>query len=167
MAQTLSGFNKKDFLINIGTNIGAPYFGTGYTASSVNPALALEIGFTDDLSMGLQGALNSVTYFSSSSFYAFKQTALYLGPRASYHFGRALDLDANTDVYAGATIGYLMVSTGDSNAPTGYSDSLGSSGIGGGAYVGGKYYLFGGVGVHAELGYQSTAFASFGLSFRF
>lgn len=166
MAQTKSSsFNDGDNLLNIGVGIGSPFFGSGYKASlPINPSISYEKGITDAISIGGQLSYASSKFDDDfNDAYSFKEHAIYIGARGSYHFNQALDIDPKFDLYGGASLGYVAVSVSDNVG------SLGStaSGFGFGLFAGGKYYFKPSTAIYAELGYQSLSFLNIGVAFKF
>lgn len=163
MAQSKSSFAKGDNLLNIGVGIGSPFFGSGYTSSlPVNPTISYERGVTDAISVGGQLSYASSKYESGISNYSFKESAIYIGARGSYHFNELLDLNPKFDLYGGASLGYVTVSISDNQ---GSFDGT-ASGFGFGLFAGGKYYLKPSTALYAELGYQSLSFLNIGVAFK-
>ncbi|SDD78293.1 Outer membrane protein beta-barrel domain-containing protein [Mucilaginibacter pineti] len=167
--QTTAVYNKGDNLLNIGIGLGSPFFGSGYSSSlPVNPTISYEKGITDEISVGGQlsyaSSKASFSYFGSG--YSFKESALYIGARGSYHLNDALDIDDNrVDVYGGASLGYVIVHVSATEGPYSSSGSAGSA-IGLGAFAGGKYFFNPKTGIYAELGYQSLSFLNIGVAFK-
>ena len=161
-AQSASGGS----FLNLGVGFGTPFFGTGYSSSlPVNPVVSFEKSVADEFSAGAEAAYASSNYnFSGYGLsYTFKETAIYVGARGSYHFNKALGLGDKADLYAGASAGYVVVSV---------SDNLGNaasaaSGVGYGGFVGAKYYFAPAIGVFAEAGYESLSYFKVGLAFKF
>jgi hypothetical protein len=160
-----SSFNDGDNLINIGIGIGSPFFGSGYKASlPINPSVSYEKGITDMISVGGQLSYASSKFDDSfNSNYSFKENAIYIGARGSYHFNQLLGLDRKFDLYGGASLGYVTVSVSDNEG------SLGStaSGAGFGFFGGGKYFFNPSTALYAELGYQSLSFLNIGIALKF
>jgi len=161
-----SAFNSGDNMLNFGVGLGSPFFGTGYSSSlPVNPTVFFEHGFTDEISIGAQASYASAkyeyAYFGDA--YSFKESATYLGVRGSYHLGQAFDLDSKFDVYAGGSLGYVVVSIKDNQ---GYSGAAASA-VGYGGFAGARYFFGQKTGVYAELGYQSLSFVNIGLTLKF
>ncbi|MBB6239773.1 MULTISPECIES: outer membrane beta-barrel protein [unclassified Pedobacter] len=165
MAQSKSGsFSKGDNLFNIGVGIGSPFFGSGYTSSlPVNPSISYERGVSDAISVGGQLSYASSKYEGFNNSYSFKQNAIYIGARGSYHFNELLNVDPKFDLYGGASLGYVTVSVSDNQGS--YEGT--ASGMGFGLYAGGKYYLKSSTALYAELGYQSLSFLNVGIAFKF
>ncbi|MGO4878060.1 outer membrane beta-barrel protein [Pedobacter psychrotolerans] len=162
---SLRAYGKGDNLLNIGIGIGSPFFGSGYSSSlPVNPSVSYEKGITDEISVGGQVAYASSKYNSDfpGSNYSFKQNAFYIGARGSYHFNELFKLDPKFDVYGGASLGYVVVSTSNDQ---GFGGTTGS-GIGFGLFAGGKYYFSTKTSVFTELGYQSLSLLNVGIAFK-
>lgn len=161
-----TAFQNGDNLLNIGIGLGSPFFGTGYSSSlPVNPTIFFEHGVTDEISIGAQASYASSKYDYSyfGDPYSFKESATYIGARGSYHLGQVFDLDSRWDVYAGGSLGYVVVSVKDN---AGYSAAAASA-VGYGGFAGARYFFNGKAGVYAELGYQSLSFANIGLALKF
>lgn len=161
--QSKSSFNKGDNLFNIGVGIGSPFFGSGYSSSlPVNPSVSYERGVSDAISVGGQVSYASSKYDGGYN-YTFKESAIYIGARGSYHFNQLLNINPKFDLYGGASLGYVTVSISDNQSTiTGTA-----SGFGFGLYAGGKYYLGSGTAIYSELGYQSLSFLNIGVAFKF
>lgn len=157
-ASAQPAFKKTDKLLNLGIGLGNPFWGSGYSASlSVNPTITFEAGVSNKISVG-----GTVSYSSSKlDLFDFKYNGIYIGGRGSYHFDIS---NKNIDVYAGAGLGYIIVSVSSKSAGT-----IGSaaSGIGYTALGGGKYYIGKKTAVYAELGYGSFSILNAGISFKF
>ncbi|HWD87205.1 MAG TPA: hypothetical protein VG367_03695 [Mucilaginibacter sp.] len=166
MAQSKSSFNNGDNLFNVGIGLGSPFFGAGYSASlPVNPVVSFEHGITDAISVGATASFASSKYGYSilNTNYSFKETAIFIGVRGSYHFDQIFNIDPKFDVYGGASVGYVIVSVSDNQGNSGSA----ASGGGFGAFAGGKYYFQSNIAVYAELGYQSLSVMNAGITFKF
>jgi hypothetical protein len=165
MAQSKSAsFNNGDNLLNIGVGIGSPFFGSGYKASlPINPSISYEKGITDAISVGGQLSYASSKYNFDNGVSGFKESAVYIGARGSYHLNKVLDIDPKFDVYGGASLGYVAVSVSDNNGSFGST----ASGVGFGLFAGGKYYFKPGIAIYAEVGYQSLSLLNVGIAFKF
>lgn len=150
-------FNKGDKFLNLGVGVGTPYWGGGYSSSlPVNPTLTYEGSVDDEISAGVTLAYGSSKY---SYFGDWKYNGYYIGGRGSYHFDIS---KPNVDLYAGAGLGYVIVSV--SSKVYGYGATA-TSGVGYTAFGGGRYYL-GKAAVYAELGYGSFSVLNAGISFK-
>jgi len=160
-----NAYSKGDNLLNIGVGLGSPFFGSGYSSSlPVNPSISYEKGITNEISVGGQVAYAGAKYKVSvpGADYSFKQNAVYIGARGSYHLNELLKLEPKFDLYGGASLGYVVASVSDSE---GFNGTTGS-GIGFGLFAGGKYYISNNTALFAELGYQSLAVLNVGVAFK-
>src|ERR1700743_3137827 len=122
-----NAFSSSDNLLNVGIGLGSPFFGSGYSASlPVNPSVSYEHGLTDEISVGgqLSYASSKFSYAYLGSGYSFKENAIYIGARGSYHLNDILDLDSKFDLYGGASLGYVVVNVSDN---AGYIGSAASA----------------------------------------
>ena|ERR1700683_1287913 len=150
-------------VINAGIGLGATYWGSGYS-NGVSLVGSYEHGVTSNISVGgilgyshssFSGTSNGVPFSSSA-------TGILIGARGSYHF---LTTD-QIDPYAGADLGYVVVSTSNSSGNVVYGNSKGS-GLGFGLHGGVRYYFNPGIGAFAELGIGSFYILALGVSFKF
>jgi len=167
MAQS-SAYSSDDNLLNLGIGVGTPFFGSGYSASiPVNPTISYEKGITDAISVGAAASYARSSYsfsgFDSSAPYTIKETAIYVGARASYHLGGLLDLGSDVDLYGGISAGYVIVNVSDNQG--GFAAT--ASGAGYGLFAGGKYFFAPSVGVYAQIGYESLSYLNVGVAFKF
>jgi hypothetical protein len=85
-----------------------------------------------------------------------------LSANGNYHFNTILEIPSNIDFYAGLNLGFYIWNTSG-----GYPGS-GSSGLGLGAQIGGRYYFTNKLGVNLELGGgNSFSGGKLGLSVKF
>src|SRR5690554_5471159 len=161
-AQT-PAFEKSDLVFNAGIGFGSSiYSGVGY--SSVLPGLSLsgEYGIVDDiwtdrLNLGVGGYIG----FSGSKWGNVKTTYIVFGARGAFHY----TFVDNLDVYAGALLGYRIVS--DNRADSGlyplyspYRNRVVFS-----PYIGARYYFSDKFGVMGELGGGIT-YANIGVTLK-
>jgi len=163
MAQSKSSFTKGNNLFNVGVGIGSPFFGSGYESSlPVNPSISYERGVSDAISVGGQLSYASAKYDAGFN-YTFKESAIYIGARGSYHFNELLKLSPKFDLYGGTSLGYVTVSVSDNQG----SFTGTASGFGFGLYAGAKYYFGSSTAIYSELGYESLSFLNLGIAFKF
>jgi hypothetical protein len=155
-----AGVTKGNSLLNLGVGVGGAFSGF---SSSIPVSLSYEKGVADNVSIGGQAAYAGASY-SDGLGDTWKLTAIYVGARASYHFGTVLKLPSKVDLYGGVSLGYVILSASDNDGTYAYG---GASAVGYGFYVGGKYFFSSKVGVFVELGYQSLSTANAGLAFKF
>ena len=153
------GKGTKVFDINVG--LGSPYWSSGLKNSlPINPRIGLEVGITDEISIGGSVAYSGAKYDYDDGFYKYsiRYNAYFIGARGAYHFATSEKLDP----YAGASLGYVVVSVNGTSS----AYSVGS-GAGYGGFVGIRYYPKSKLGLNAELGYSSFSFLNVGASFKF
>jgi hypothetical protein len=157
-AQTTTTTESRDYsFFSAGIGFGTPYFGYGYTSSvPVNPTLTYEQTVADEITAG--GELS----YARNKLYDLSVNTVYVGARASYHFGALMNLKSNLDIYGGVGAGYVIVNVSDDEGDS----ATASSGVGYGLYGGVKYYFAKSVGVYAEAGYQSLSYLNVGLAFK-
>ncbi len=149
-------------VINAGIGLGATYWGSGYS-NGVSLVGSYEHGVTDNISVGglLGYSHSSVSGTSSGTPFNYSATGILIGARGSYHF---LTTD-QIDPYAGADLGYVIVSSSSSNSNVNYN--IKGSGLGFGIHGGVRYYFNPGIGAFAELGIGSLYILALGVSFKF
>ena len=151
-----SAFKQGDKIFSAGLGLGSPYWGGGLSSSLISPTVALEVGVSDEISIG-----GSLAYSSSKlSYYDWKYHAYFIGGRGAYHFDISKE---NIDLYAGAGVGYVIVTVGSKT----YGGAAIGSGVGYTAFGGGRYYFGQKAAVYAELGYGSFSILNAGVSFKF
>ncbi len=136
--------------LNIGIGPGLQ----GIYGSMDLPAISVgyQVGFHKNFSVGGILGYSSSTYDYSyiNSNYEWKYSYFFIGARGEYHFTE-VDLE-NTDLYAGVTLGYNIVSVSEpSGTIAGYSAQ--GSYLLYGFHAGGRYYFSPTVGGFLELGY--------------
>ena len=159
-----SGFNQKDKLISAGLGLGM--YGV-YGSSSVPPIFAMyEMGVAEKISVG-----GLVAYSGSSDEFGFGKwsyTYIVVSARGSYHF---LEGQKNFDAYAGAGLGYDIVSSSVSWKDPTYQNLYGGRYSAGAGYfffdvhVGGRYYFSPHFAAMAELGY-GVGFFRIGVTYK-
>jgi outer membrane immunogenic protein len=126
---------KEKTQLNIGIGLsgwGLPvYFGFDY-------------GINDDFTIGGEASFRSFREKYAGLFY--NHSIIGLSGNANYHFNRIIDLPQEWDFYAGLNLGFYFWSS-----PRNYLGS-GSSGLGLGAQVGGRYFLNDKFGFNLEFG---------------
>lgn len=143
-------FEKSDLVFNAGIGFGSSiYSGIGYSTTLPGISLSGEYGIVDDiwtdrLNLGVGGYIG----YSGSKWGSVKTNYIVFGARGAFHYTFVDDLD----VYAGALLGYRIVS--DNRVDTGsyllyspYRNRVMFS-----PYVGVRYYFTEKFGVMGELG---------------
>lgn len=123
--------------------------GLGFSGWGVPVYVGLDYGIHPDITVGgeLSYRRYSDTYLRSN----YSHNIIGILGNANYHFNRVLKIPSKWDFYAGLNLGFYIWNTSDSN----YHGS-GSSGLGLGAQVGGRYYLNKSVILNLELGGANT-----------
>ena len=120
--------------------------GLGFSGWGLPVFAGLDYGVTDDISVG--GELSYRAYKEGFAGYHYTHNIIGFLVNANYHFNTVLEIPDPWDFYAGLNIGFYAWST-TSNVP--YTGS-GSSGLGLGLQVGGRYYFSEQIGLLLELG---------------
>ncbi|MBU1011268.1 MAG: hypothetical protein KKD74_14125 [Bacteroidetes bacterium] len=107
-------------------------FGAGFSSSGIPIYVGMDFGVHPDISVGFNASLRSYGSEWAGNDYNF--TAIGIIGNGNYHFNRILNIPQPWDVYAGLSLGYVIVS-----APSGYGGSVGSD-FGLEAQIGGRYY---------------------------
>ena len=163
-ANAQNAFNKKDMVLSAGIGLGM--FGL-YGSSTLPPIfVAFETGVADKITAG-----GLVAYSGSSedfSYGSWKYTYIVISARASYHF---LENNKNIDAYAGAGLGYDIVSasttwrTAEDQRLFGNSFSASASYFFFDVHLGARYYFSPKFAAMGEVGY-GVGFLRLGLSYK-
>lgn len=151
-----TAYNKADKVAQVGIGVGG--LGGFYGTSSLPViSVGLDFGMHEFISIG------GVAGYSSSKIeypvllqnqqYRYKYTYFTLGARGSYHFLQIPN--EKFDVYAGAGLGYNIVSASYDGPATLQGFAVASSGsyLFFGVHAGGRYYFSPNFAAYAELGY--------------
>ena len=134
--------------------------GIGLSGWGVPVYVGLDFGIRRDVSFGIEGSFRSYNQHYTGSRY--NSTITGFSGNLNYHFNRIMNIPSNWDFYAGLNLGYYFWST-----PSDYPGT-GTSGIGLGAQIGGRYYISNNFGLNLEFG-GGNAFSEgkFGISYIF
>lgn len=134
--------------------------GIGLSGWGVPVYVGLDFGIHHDVSFGIEGSFRSYNQNYTGSRY--NSTITGFSGNLNYHFNRVMNIPSNWDFYAGLNLGYYFWAT-----PSDYPGT-GSSGIGLGAQIGGRYYISDNFGLNLEFG-GGNAFSEgkFGISYIF
>jgi hypothetical protein len=134
--------------------------GIGFSGWGVPVFVGLDFGVQRDISLGIEGSFRS--YNQNYTGARYNSSIVGLSGNGNYHFNRLLEIPSNWDFYAGLNIGYYFWST-----PSDYPGS-GSSGLGLGAQIGGRYFFSKNFGLNLEIG-GGDAFSDgkFGITYIF
>lgn len=153
------GYHKGNKDLNAGISLGL----AGIYGDASFPPISIGFQYGIDEKISIGGILG----YSSSKYgwedWQWKYSYIVIGARGEYHF---LESSNKLDAYAGATLGYNIVSVSE---PSGYSVYGGyeaeSSYMIYGVHVGARYAVSDKIGVFGELGY-GIGYLTVGASFR-
>ncbi len=150
-----------DVMVTLGVGLSPTFYsGSGYKSSlppiEINGEYALSEKITAGAFAGYAGA-----EFRSGGF-GFDYTYLLFGAVGNYHFVN----EATFDVYAGAKLGYVSISSETVGGGNGFNFPSEASGLLYGAQVGARYWVSESIGINAELGY-GIALLKAGVTFKF
>jgi hypothetical protein len=118
--------------------------GVGFSDWGVPVYLGFDHGLTQDITLGAELSYRSYSDHWNNVSYSHSITGI--SGNGNYHFNNVLNIPRNWDLYAGLNLGFYIWSSS-----AGYGGS-GSSGLGLGAQVGGRYFLTDKVGLNLEFG---------------
>lgn len=147
-------FSKGGTFLSGGVGIGSPYAFSNLAIVVPPISGRLDFGLTDNLSLGLLIGFQSITVPVITTY---PINYLMIAPRIAYHIDPGID---KLDAYAGASVGYLAVSSGAHN-----TEIKGANGVYLGLYVGGTYMFTPKFGAFGELGY-SFSWITLGLTLK-
>ena len=121
--------------------------GFGFSSWGLPVYGGIDFGVHKDITVGGELSFRSYNDYYGSNNISSGHTIIGISANGNYHFNTLLDIPEEWDVYAGANLGYYIWHTNDSN----YKGS-GSSGLGLGIQVGGRYYFNDKFGINLEFG---------------
>jgi hypothetical protein len=134
--------------------------GIGLSTWGLPIYVGLDYGLGKNWTLGGEGSFRS--HRESFGGIKFNHTILGLGANANYHFNEILNIPSPWNLYAGANIGFFVWSS-----PNNYRGT-GSSGLGIGGQIGGRYFLNDNLGLNLEFGGgNSFSGGKFGLTYKF
>lgn len=146
--------NHKNVYVNLGVGL-ATYYGGGFPVG-----VSVEADVKNNFSVG--GSLDYYHY--NYGYYASGYNFAYIGARASYHLGEALNVQSSSfDPYIGATLGFRYAGSGYSDY---YYSSSYNSGLWVGLHLGARFMFSPKVGAFSEVGYGVSA-VKLGLTAKF
>jgi len=133
--------------------------GFGLSSWGIPIYAGADFGVAPDVTVGFEGSFRS---YDQNYNGVNASTIIGIAGNGNYHFNRLLKIPPKFDFYAGMNLGFYFWST-----PRNYPGS-GTSGIGLGAQVGGRYFFTRNFGLNLEFG-GGNAFAGgkFGITYRF
>lgn len=134
--------------------------GVGLSGWGVPVYLGMDFGIARDITLGFEGSFRN--YRQNYTNIDYNSSIIGISGNGNYHFNRVLDIPGNWDFYAGLNIGFYSWSS-----PAGYPGK-GSSGVGIGGQIGGRYFISDHFGLNLEVG-GGNAFAGgkFGITYIF
>ena len=118
--------------------------GLGFSTYGLPVYVGVDYGIHEDITIGGEFSYRSFNQDYVGSKYSHKIYG-FLG-NANYHFNNLLGIEPKYDVYGGLNIGFYSWSS-----PNGYKGN-GSSGLGLGLQIGGRYYFSDKFGINLEVG---------------
>jgi outer membrane immunogenic protein len=134
--------------------------GVGFSDWGIPVYFGMDFGVHKDITLGFEASLrNNKEYYDNSNYHS---PIFGLLGNFNYHFNTILEIPSNWDFYAGINIGYFFWSS-SSDYP-----GNGSSGLGLGAQIGGRYFFKKNFGLNLELGGgNSYSGGKFGITYIF
>lgn len=134
--------------------------GLGFSGWGVPLYVGADFGVAKDFTLGIEGSFR--TYSDYWQGYSYSHTIFGFLGNGNYHFNSVLQIPSNWDFYAGLNLGFYIWSN-----PAGYGGS-GSSGLGLGLQVGGRYFFNSNFGLNLEFdGGNTISGGKFGITYRF
>jgi len=118
--------------------------GVGLSSWGIPVYIGFDHGVHKDVTLG--GEFSFRSYHDNYYKREYNHSIIGISGNGNYHFNTLLDIPKSWDLYAGLNIGFYIW-----NSSNGYPGS-GSSGLGLGAQLGGRYYLSNKVGLNLEVG---------------
>lgn len=134
--------------------------GIGFSGWGVPLYVGMDFGVSHDITLGFEGSFRS--YNQRYAKVDYRSTIFGFSGNGNYHFNRILEIPSNFDFYAGLNLGFYVWSS-----PSNYPGD-GSSGLGLGAQIGGRYFFKNNFGLNLEFG-GGNAFSGgkFGVTYIF
>jgi hypothetical protein len=134
--------------------------GLGLSSWGVPVYVGFDVGVHPDISVG--GELSFRSYRDNWQGDRYNHNIIGISGNGNYHFNTLLNIPEEWDFYAGLNLGFYIWSTENDEY-----DGDGSSGLGLGAQVGGRYYFNDRFGINLEVG-GANAFSGgkFGISLK-
>jgi len=134
--------------------------GFGFSDWGVPIYVGADFGVGKDFTLGIEGSFRSYSDYWAGGSYS--HTIFGFLGNANYHFNTIMSIPSNWDFYAGLNLGFYAWSSS-----AGYHGS-GSSGLGLGLQVGGRYFFTDKFGINLEFeGGNSISGGKIGITYRF
>jgi len=118
--------------------------GLGFSGWGIPLYVGMDFGVSRDITLGFEGSFRH--YNENYKDQKYNSTILGFSGNGNYHFNRILNIPNNWDFYAGLNVGFYAWSS-----PNDY-DGDGSSGLGLGVQIGGRYFINDNFGLNLEVG---------------
>jgi outer membrane immunogenic protein len=134
--------------------------GVGFSGWGLPLYAGMDFGVSRDITLGFEGSIRF--YNQNYSGTTYNSSIIGLSGNGNYHFNTILEIPSDWDFYAGLNIGYFFWSTSTDYPGTG------SSGIGLGAQIGGRYFFAKNFGLNLEFGGGNAFYGGkFGITYIF
>ena len=134
--------------------------GIGFTGWGIPVYFGMDFGIHKDITLGFEGSFRS--YNQNYTGTRYNSAIIGISGNVNYHFNTVLEIPSDWDFYAGLNLGYYFWQT-----PSNYPGN-GSSGVGLGAQIGGRYFINENFGLNLEFGGGNTfSGGKFGITYIF
>ena len=132
--------------------------GVGLSGWGVPVYVGMDFGISQDITLGFEGSFRS--YNQNYEKIKYNSSIIGFSGNGNYHFNRVFSIPDNWDFYAGLNLGFYVWSSPD-NYP-----GDGTSGLGLGGQIGGRYFINHNFGLNLEVG-GGNAFSNgkFGITY--
>jgi hypothetical protein len=134
--------------------------GLGLSGWGVPLYVGMDFGISRDVTLGFEGSFRN--YHQNYEKVKYNSSIVGISGNVNYHFNRVFEIPSDWDFYAGLNIGFYVWSSPD-NYP-----GDGTSGLGLGGQIGGRYFVSNNFGLNLEVG-GGNAFSNgkFGITYIF
>jgi len=134
--------------------------GIGFSGWGVPLYVGMDFGVGNDFTLGFEASFRN--YNQNYTGTKYNSQIFGFSGNANYHFNRILEIPSDWDFYAGLNLGYFFWTSSDDYP------GEGSSGLGLGAQIGGRYFVNDKFGLNLEFG-GGNAFSGgkFGITLKF
>lgn len=134
--------------------------GVGFSGWGIPLYVGVDFGVSRDITLGFE--VSARFYNQNLSGTTYNSSIIGLAGNGNYHFNTILEMPSDWDFYAGLNIGYFIWAS-----PTDYPGT-GSSGLGLGAQIGGRYFFSNNFGLNLEFGGGNAFYGGkFGITYIF
>ena len=134
--------------------------GIGFSGWGVPVYFGMDFGLSHDITLGFETSFRS--YYENYEHTGYNSAIIGISGNGNYHFNKVLNIPKNWDFYAGLNIGVYLWSS-----PNNYPGE-GTSDVGLGAQIGGRYFFKDNFGLNLEFGGGNEfSQGKFGITYRF